>query len=336
MGNAFLICFNSLHFPCVDSNESSWENVCDDSKNLLIDFYQDLKHRMISTNYVGVTSEQLDGSLFGICITEGYVMLKCSTDLTKRSVSLNGFLLRFDESLRTAWMMTRWQLLFICSEGWKWNGKVWLSPDEIIKMADEIKLPERKQEQIVELAKKMLQTSIPFNFALTDYMKTRLPLIFDNGGGKQLDFDTSPVGDSIVINQSAVESMRRNLSMKSLDTDCILIRCSSKTFVSYKLSEAQSTKEKNEIKETYKTLLKNVKSVWCIRVFRGEKSFTECLPEYYAKEFDTNCVNYNIVDYLFTLVRKSADQFFTSLTENESAQEEKKSIFSKLRKNDAR
>ncbi len=332
MGNVFSICLNSLHYPFVDADIASLDNVSDESKNLLFDFYFDLNKRMVASNIVEVTAEQLDGSLFGICIPEGYVMLKCNTDLKKRSISFEGFFLHIEESLRTAWMMTRWQLLFICSSGWKKNGKVWLSPEEISAMADAVKLPEKKQGQIVELGKKLLQASVPFNFALTGFMQTRLSLIFDSSESVQPDSDGAADRDSIVLDCSAVESMRRKFDLSTPDSGCYLIRCSSKTFISYKVSEARSADEKKEFKENYKNLLKNINSVWCIRVFRGEKSFSEFLPDYYSKEFDTNCVNYNTVDYLFAHIRKSADRFFASSTENEPMQEDKKSIFSIFRK----
>lgn len=330
MKNVFSICFNSIHLPHREEDSLIWADISEDTSKLLSELYSSLNHRMLTSKYVDITTSQLEENVFGICIPEGYIMLKCTPNGISRSVELDGFLLRHDESLRTAWMMTRWQILFLCSDGWTKYGKVWMTPEEVISTTDKIKLNERRQTQIVEIGKRMLQASHPFNFAVTDFVKSRLPLVFHDGADVETDLMNQDEKDAIVLNASRVQEFRRNAAMNSPEKSIVLYRCSVKTFMSYKLSEANSSFQKSEMKSDFKSHLKNVDYVWCIRVFRGDKSYTMDISDYFARELEKSSIDYNNIDYLLTTVKKYADKFFQSAYSEGETEEKKQSIIDKI------
>lgn len=330
MNTVFSICFNSIHLPLNNIYDSPLNELSSDSQKLLIEFNDELNRRMLTSKYADITAVQLDGSIFGICVPDGYVLLKCSANASKRSVSMDGFFLRSDESLRTAWMMTRWQMLFICSAGWSRDGKVWLTPEEVTVLADAVKLPVQNQSHIIELGKAMLQSDHPYNFALTDYMKSRLPLVFCDQAEFQENMISPEEKDSIILDLTQVHAIRNKVAMSSEYKSVVLLRCSSKTFVNYKLAEARSASERNRWKAEFKTLFKNINYVWCIRVIKEDKSYTEYIAEYLSVYLDKSCIDYNNMDYLLKYAKRNAQRFFESdlATENESV--DKNTLLNKI------
>ena len=80
------------------------------------------------------------------------------------------------------------------------------------------------------------------------------------------------------------------------------------------------------MKSDFKSHFKNVDYVWCIRVFRGDKSYTMDISDYFARELEKSSIDYNNIDYLLTTVKKYADKFFQSAYSEGEIEEKTKEI----------
>ena len=179
--DAFSVDFGSLHFPRTGT-EPAEKAMNQESLEMLELLFQSLEEKMTAARNPEALKKELEGSLFGCCFPEGMAVLRCTPDAARRTLRLDGFLV-MEESLRTAWHLVRWKLLFVCAAGWNYTGMVRLSVSEIDRMTASLRAPQEYQKKLIEISQKMLASEMPFSFAMTDFPVNLLPLEFNESSG---------------------------------------------------------------------------------------------------------------------------------------------------------
>ena len=228
---AFTICLNSIHLPDKSLDSDVWAGISPESDEIIHTLYQKFQISYSTAARPDYIESKINGSIFGLCISEGYVLLRVDTDRRTRNVVFSGFLLRKDESLRTAWRLVRWQLLFLCAAGWKRNGKVELVPSVINEQASQMKFDRADQEHLIQIGQAMLAAEVPYSFAFTNYSRLDLPLQFSSyaDSGSKVSGDA---GIKIMIDPNAVMSIQQSVvNQNPLFSQFYLIHTNQKTFI---------------------------------------------------------------------------------------------------------
>lgn len=174
--DTFSICFGSLHFPKIQSDET-WKCLSPNSISLLDSLYESLMRKLNSARNPQRVEGWLKGSIFCCCLSEGMAILLCSPDARNGSIKLDGFIV-MKESLRTAWRMVRWKLLFVCAGGWNYTGIQQIPISEVERMARSLQASQEYQKKLVAVGQEMLSSETPFSFAMTDCPLNFLSLNF--------------------------------------------------------------------------------------------------------------------------------------------------------------
>lgn len=315
MKDPFSICFNSFHLSCESDNDDIPEGLCEDSQRCIWVFFKDLISKLRTSKRPEQTAAKIDGSVFGLCLQEGYMLIKCTPNTYNLEVSFDGFLLRYDESFRTAWKLATWQVVFLCAEGWVYRGKKVLSIEEVLNTVESIKFPEKMQTKLLGICAELLKSDVPLNFALTGYPVSQLPLNFSNIAA------VSPTDDAVLdIKTIMIDSQELSFSKKRVlmdyddMTDVILACTDARSFMSKKLSEARSSEEKKEWKNDYKKLFANSsnENIWYVCVIKGNKSFSVPVASYYNDKFNRGAIDYNDLCVLVPNKVSEARNFFSA------------------------
>jgi hypothetical protein len=173
----FSVCLVSLHLPEIPGDTSNASALGEESLRLIRGLYRFVHEKLVSAVNSYRTAELLDHSIFCCCVPEGMLMLHCSTDPVERQTALDGFLIT-KETLRTAWQLSRWKLLFVCAAGWDRYGTVWLTVQEIEHIAMSLKPSPALQGKLMDASRKMLASPAPFSFAVTSYPLYEIPVHF--------------------------------------------------------------------------------------------------------------------------------------------------------------
>lgn len=186
---AFQIEFASLHFPRQNVDDESFLLLSAKSSFLLRALHLTFQEKLTAAVDAEQTAELLHESIFCCCLPEGMAMLRCKADAFTRAADLDGFLIP-NTSLRTAWMISRWKLLFVCAAGWEKHGIVRLSPAEIEQIAMTLRVSRQRQARLMEMSQKMLASPVPFSFAVTDHPLGQIPVCFSEQSGSAALADT--------------------------------------------------------------------------------------------------------------------------------------------------
>ncbi len=152
------------------------------SQKLLRAMFQSLHEHLTAAHDPAQTASLLDGSVFAPILPEGMVMLRCSTD-AKHTCTLRGFLIPAAD-LRTAWRLSGWKLLFVCAGGWEREGDVTLTPAEIERIAMSLQVPQERQPRLMAMSKRLLESPVPFGFAVTGFPLDDFPCDLATGADK--------------------------------------------------------------------------------------------------------------------------------------------------------
>ncbi len=153
------------------------------SQKLLRALYQTLHEHLTAAHDPAQTASLLDGSVFAPLLPEGMVMLRCSANAKQRTCNLRGFLIPKSD-LRTAWKLSGWKLLFVCAGGWEREGDVTLTPAEIERIAMSLNVPQERQPRLMAMSKRMLESPMPFGFAVTGFPLDDFPCDLATGADK--------------------------------------------------------------------------------------------------------------------------------------------------------
>ena len=184
-------------------------------------------------------------------------MLKCSTDTLNRSIQLNGFVV-MNESLRTAWRMVRWKLLFVCAVGWNRKGVNYLLIEEIDRIALSLQASPEYQKKLVQVSQEMLSAETPFSFAMTDFPLKYLPLTFRTTAISNLQTDFSNDVNMITISENFVQQKIQQYSseMGGFFPNLFLQYGSKKQYYHQRISAIGEHEEMKKLKSDLKEQLK--------------------------------------------------------------------------------
>lgn len=318
--NAFAITFNSLHLPRKPEDRIVWNEISSEGIMLVESMYNFLHDEMNSTSNPVYRAKRLQGSLFVFCIPEGLAMLKCEPDAEKRDAPLNGFLLRKDESLRTAWKLVRWQTLFLCAGGWQDVGKVSYSPDFINKRAAAMQFDKEYQEKLIKMGFDMMAAPAPFNFAMTNYTLKMLPLKFS--GNHYVTFSDKQwevSGNDIIIDEQDLSSYNIALKKKYWWINkCRMYKTSRKQLMETLLEEQELIMPECKLKEI-KTSLKSElfafqsDDIWCIRIHYSGMTYTEPINPPTNTHMLKGSIMFEELEMILIRVAKHAEKYFTDL-----------------------
>ena len=147
---------------------------------ILKELYSGIKQSLLNGNSVGKKTDKLiDKSIFILCIPDGLLLIKIVVE-SSQSFRLKCMLLPKENGMRMGWRLANWKLVFLAAGEVLPTGKYELSMDEISSYSDEVfKNTEQKyRDKIIELGKRIMQESIPVNYAFTNLPPEKLPLDF--------------------------------------------------------------------------------------------------------------------------------------------------------------
>ena len=170
----FSVCLVSVHLP---DEAGILLPLGEESLRMLRGLHGFAQEKLVAAVNSYHTAELLDQSIFCCCIPEGMLMLRCTAEPLERTAALDGFLVT-KETLRTAWQLSRWKLLFVCAAGWERLGTVWMTHQEIEQIAMSLVPPPALQAKLMDASRKMLESPAPFSFAVTSYPLYEIPVQF--------------------------------------------------------------------------------------------------------------------------------------------------------------
>ncbi|MBQ1464089.1 MAG: hypothetical protein IIZ18_04700 [Ruminococcus sp.] len=312
---AFTICLNSLHLPDKSRDSDVWAGISPESEEIIQTLYKKFQISYSTAGRPDNIESKINGSIFGLCINEGYVLLRVDTDRRTRNVRFSGFLLRKDESLRTAWRLVRWQLLFLCAGGWKRNGKVELVPSVINEQAAQMKFDKTAQEHLIQIGQAMLAAEVPYSFAFTNYSRLELPLQFSSyaDSGSKVAGDA---GTKIIIDPSAVMSIQQSVVANNpLFSQCYLMHTNHKTFIkNYKGPDP-------DIRTTIAGYVND--EVWFFRVLYGDIEFQKPLDRNTSMWLSQDeGINFSIIYRLAYHAMNEAGTYFNAVNIRRNQQQQ--------------
>ncbi len=260
--NTFSVTFHSIHFPYSEKMDEI--KISADGAKKLQTLFSALKLSAMKSRNKDLFRRSLNDSIFGCCISDGYVLLK-STVSESGSVSLHGFLIRNDESLRTAWKLVRIQTMIMCAMGWAGDGIVTMTVDEIRHRVSSAKFAPDYQRVLQETAKQLRSAHVPYNFALSNYPVSKLPLNFTHSGTVS-DTAGTDIKEGIVFNQKSLSIKLHDVKFHHDNTEKLFLkRITPKDY--YAFVEIM-TFDKKELKEKLRAAKEETKqyesdSLWC-------------------------------------------------------------------------
>ncbi len=279
----------------------------------------------------------VNGSIFGFCIPEGYIMLKCSVSGNYSDFNLKGFFLHRSESLRTAWKLTRWQLLYLCALGWEYTEVAEISLEEIDHRVNEsmTALSDEYKKNLSDTLKKLMTMEIPDNFALASYNTlAKMPLDFRSSAVSLSTGGNADSQNGILLNSDRVNIHRRNILSREKKAPVIsgerLVQLTHKEYLHcVKQMYANTPVAKEKKKEAEEQLeIYNCSKIWCIRFSCEGKDYYELVDRYsydqlLRKRFHYSGVKKNC-DKAYTRARAYFDYLKKCETKQECQKEKKK------------
>lgn len=315
--NAFSITFNSIHLPRIPEDKIVWDEIGNEGVTLIESLYNTFHNDMNSTRTPSYRARSLEGSLFVFCIPEGLVMLKCDPDSETRDASLRGFLLRKDESLRTAWKLVRWQTLFLCAGGWNDVGKVSYTPDYINKSAAAKQFDDEYQKKLIKVGFDMMAAPVPYSFAMTNYLLNMLPLKFSGGNYVAFSGNQFEVSENdIVIDEQYLRSKICELKHKQWwINQCRMFKASRKQLSEILLEQEEKIIYECQIKAVKASLKSKLSAfqsddIWCVRIKYSEMTYTEPIDPPVNYRLLNGSIQFEVLEMAINkIVRHSIDYF---------------------------
>ena len=327
MADVFDIELYGIHQPNFDDMGSD-EKYSENTASIIRTLYSFLTNKLNSTRFIEKRADEIDGSIFGMCVEEGYILLKSTADSKRKKIYFDGFLIPSGCSLRTMWRIARWQMLFVCARGWEKKGCTKLSINDIIDMAEAFDVPRNIENQIISYGQKLVGASHPINFVMSDF-KCVWPIDFSDDKSvttnELLNRDWLVLDSDNVLRQGVAQgkiNKQRFPSVKKVE----LIRIPFKEFVTMRINDARTKEETRQIKEELKNMDYRHKSD--VYVLRAENdkgmTYTKMFEE--MKKAETENCDYEMINVkLKSFFKKSQKYFDTPI-----AEPEKKSIFDKF------
>lgn len=243
-------------------------------------------------------NREIEGSIFGLCLAEGYAVIKCN--ITKgRDVSLEGFMIPNGDDLRTAWYTSAWTLPYLC-ENWpnvikgQHSQAIILSPEIISNSLDNIATDRR--DTLANIGKKLLASAYPISFAMGCPPKY---LPFDFNSDQVFCGESANESDMIVLNDQDVSAEQREINRKYDKNirEARLIRLKGSEYkkikLEYMLETVDDRDEKRAIKKQINDEIDDRQIYWCIKVLTSKGTFIFDVAEHYTDMLEQSCIDYN-------------------------------------------
>lgn len=278
-------------------------------------------------------AQDVDGCIFGFCIPEGYIMLKGSVNGIHSDLNLRGFFLHRNESLRTAWKLTRWQLLYLCALGWEYDGAADISLEDIDNRvnASMTALTDDYKKNLSDALKKLMTMDIPDNFAVASYNTLlKMPLDFRSSAVSLSANSGSGAQNGILLNSDRVNIHRRNILSREKKVPVIsgerllclthkeYLQCVKQMYANTPVAK-EKKKKAEETLETY-----NCSKIWCIRFSCDGRDYYEVVDKYSNDELLRNCFLYSGIKKNCKKAYTNARAYFEYLKECEQEQDKQK------------
>ncbi|MBQ5311872.1 MAG: hypothetical protein ILP19_07535 [Oscillospiraceae bacterium] len=327
---------------------ATWECLSEESRGILDEILIFLEKEIARSDTKEYVIENLRESVFGLCLEEGFLMLTGGLDKPMRHAVLGGFLIPSGVDLRTAWHFARWQLLLISATSWNRAGDVYISLTEINQMAadsiENIKLlDERRQtayymDKLQEIGKDMMESAMPFSYAMTAFNKNRLMLDFRKGYQSAETISTAT--GTIPIAQIDLDKYDAIMHEKYPFTDIRLDFIDTDKFAAMKSKEGKRLGNSEAARD--RAFVKNAKEifpsgkVWCYTFTSGDSFYSYPLePVEYEQLYRTGAIDFDNLYKGFKDAYSGANRFFGKMTSIALAEKieqttEKKGLFGSL------
>ncbi|MBQ5317194.1 MAG: hypothetical protein J6I96_06545 [Oscillospiraceae bacterium] len=335
--DVFNITLRALHIFGGDKNGAvpypddigTWESLSSDTRGILDDILLFLEKEISRSDTKEFVIDNLRESVFGLVVPEGYIMLTGGLDKAMRHAVLGGFLIPGCGDLRTAWHFARWQLLLISSTSWNRTGDVSISLTDINTLAaaalekinalDEHKLPgSLYMDRLREIGKDMMESAMPFSFAMTNFNKNHLML--DLRKGYQSAETISTGTGSIPIAQIDLDKYDVMMYEKYPFEDIRLNVLDSETFTEQKVLEIKKLGTPEAVRDA-KALKKNAPQmypagrVWCFIFTDQGNTFSYPLaPEAHHGLYSTGVSDFDLIYKSFRDAFGAANKYFGKLS----------------------
>ncbi|MCM1507916.1 MAG: hypothetical protein NC177_12410 [Ruminococcus flavefaciens] len=276
--NGFSICFNSVHFPLMP--ELNRTDISAEGKEILETLYNSLCREMYSARVPELVAKSLDKSIFACCVPDGFVILRCTIN-RQMKVFLNGFLLRKDESLKTAWMLARWQILWLCAmEDWLGCGKVCMSLDELNSKVSHASFTPEYYNDLNRIFQQMNNSEVPFSFALTSYRIGKLPLDFRQSVVISMNNNQNiDSGNNINIDRyiyRRTQETEHQFGNVKIELVCLTQKQYLNVVEEMCIDPKNVKRDKAEAKNNLASYSPN--ELWCFRYYDNETDYYELIP----------------------------------------------------------
>ena len=245
----FSVCLVSLHLPERPEEVWSISPLSEETLRMICGLYRFAQEKLVSAVNSYRTAELLDQSIFCCCVPEGMLMLRCTADPLERRAALDGFLIT-QETLRTAWHLSRWKLLFVCAAGWERTGTAWLSQQEIEQIAMSLAPTPALQAKLMDASRKMLESPAPFSFAVTSYPLYEIPVHFPGYVHEQIPAEEGTQGEIPLSPQQAASLAEHYRNEISVLKTLRLLSGSRKQYQQLRLRNAAPFEDKLQLQKT--------------------------------------------------------------------------------------
>ena len=356
----FDIAFESLHIVGMTDNivkvhpddRDVWETLSPETHEIIAAVYFGVSYRFERYRNDKIVIDAVRKSVFGLCVPEGYILLKAGTDSALLSAVLDGFLVRSDGNLRAAWHMARWQQLLLCAAGWKYSGKVSLSLsqinekaetalDTVMKIDSDRRQGNRYFDHLQEIGKDMTEASMPFSFAMTDgSIKKHIRLDF-GAGYREAEVSSTGTGEipiAEIDERHFTKVARERYPFDSVYLDNMTVKEYIDGMIAQTelVSKEEAREKKAELKEDRKNGRFYKDSVWCFVFGCYGHTFMYMLDiAVFFQLYDTGSINYGYLFTGFTQASNQANAYFARLEAKlketpEKSEDEKTGFFANL------
>ena len=324
----------------VPSSESmdTWQLLSDDTRAVIHEIYRALsvKFTRFSRHDERDILVMVRKCVFGLCVPEGYIMLRGDADEALRNVVLDGFLIE-KADLRSAWQLARRQILLLCAGTWQMGGSISLTMPEIQTEAEEalkritaldeaVRTRPAYLDQIREIMKDMLESPTPFTFTTAaDELRREIHLDLTTGY-RRAEVSSTGTGEiplaAVDIDTARAEHIRRcgfdSIRLDSIDTPEYIERVRA-------MWERLPIGERRSIPADASLYMS---AVWCYVFTKDGDSYISPLsPDMFPQLYAEGCIPYHMLYRQFLSARDDANGYFAKL---DMVPAEKSSFFGKL------
>lgn len=257
-----------------------------------------LNQKVLKSSRPERIAQSIDGSLFCCCLPEGMAMLRAESKAPDYHPVLRGFLVP-QEFLRTAWRLCRVQLLYLCAGGLPKREVATLMLSEIDSLAGSVRIATREESQrLAQMTDAMLNSEMPFSFAMTRVPQNLLPLLFPPlpVADTAIAFETEEDVRLIRIQREHCQPHLQRLAQDFYGfSDLTLCMAAKKKFPDvYSASNHYNLEEQKKYKAEAKEKLQNYlcDRVWYFEISFDDQHYARLLSKQSCEQLDSGFLDF--------------------------------------------